>query len=223
MASASELKQRLLATIEQARADGTYEESQVDAVHALVHELAPLTSLPRPYDRQEFVTDPWGTHFAQFGAKHTAGKPLVHVNDFRFLTFGNLPKGPVKVLAIEQEIHHASLDYNNVHLVETVDGGFKALLTIYGRYRIDAQEPQRYHVDFYKVALHGDASASEAATRAAFGFDAAQPLEIEFKPPKLSSDVIYCDDDMRINVGSLGGLYVLQRLNHSGRSVRFAR
>jgi hypothetical protein len=34
--------------------------------------------------------------------------------------------------------------------------------------------------------------------------------------------VVYCDDDMRINFGSMGGVYVLNRLNTPGKSVTFA-
>ena len=31
------------------------------------------------------------------------------------------------------------------------------------------------------------------------------------KPPRVSSDVVYLDDEMRINLGSLGGMYLLRR------------
>ena len=39
------------------------------------------------------------------------------------------------------------------------------------------------------------------------------------KPPKLSSDVIYLDDALRINVGSLGGLYLLRRSDEPAISI----
>ncbi len=223
MSDVQALKRDLLQAIDRARPDGTYDEAETDAIHARVQALLPHTALPRPFDRQEFVTGPWGTHFAQFGAKHTAGKPIVHQSDFRLLTFGNLPKAPVRLLAIEQEIHHASRDYNNVHLVENLDSTFKAKLIVYGRYRIEPAEPQRYHVEFYKVALHGGDDASAEEVRNAFGFEPSQSLAVEFKPPRLSSDVVYCDDDLRINFGSLGGVYVMYRLRHAGHSVRFGR
>ena len=62
---------------------------------------------------------------------------------------------------------------------------------------------------------------SGAELRQAFGFEAEQALDISFKPPKLHSDVVYCDDDLRINFGSMGGVYVMSRLHHSGHSVAF--
>jgi hypothetical protein len=222
MTTAHELKQQLQAAIDRAAPDGRYSDANLDEVHRLVNALAALTPVPRPIERQDFVAGPWGTRFAQFGAKHTAGKPVVHETDFRLLTFGNLPNRPVRLLSIEQEIHHVSRDYNNVHSVETIDGSFQATLTIFGRYRIEDTEPKRYGVDFYRVALQGPSGATEAQVRAAFGFDAEQPLVVDFKPPRLHSDVVYCDDDLRINFGSLGGVYVMNRLQHAGRSVRFS-
>jgi hypothetical protein len=215
------VKQELLAAIGRADAAGRYAEGDLDEVHRLVQALVPLTPVPRPFDRQEFVAGPWGTLFAQFGPKHTAGKPVVHETDFRLLTFGNLPNKPMRLLSIEQEIHHVGKDYNNVHLVETIDKSLQAHLIVFGRYRLEQAEPQRYGVDFYRVELRPLAGSSGAAVRAAFGFEAAQPLSVDLKPPKLHSDVVYCDDDMRINFGSVGGVYVMNRLRHAGASVRF--
>ena len=46
----------------------------------------------------------------------------------------------------------------------------------------------------------------------AIAFGPADPLVAELKPPRLHSNVVYLDDTYRINIGSLGGLYVLRRL-----------
>ncbi len=223
MPQTEQLKTDLIAAINRAEPDGRYSEAHLDAVHALVNRLLPLTPLPRPADREDYVTGAWGTRFAQFGAKHTAGKPVIHETDFRILSFANLPKQPLRLLDLEQEIHHASKDYNNVHLIETLDSSFRATLIVFGRYRLDAENPQRYHVDFYKVAVRAPHGVSDAALRSAFGFATDQPLAVEFKPPRVHSDIVYCDADMRINFGSLGGVYVLNRLaERPGISVAFA-
>ena len=106
-------------------------------------------------------------------------------------------------------------------MIATLDGKFHAQLIVYGRYTIDPATPQRYQVAFYKLLLRGVTAPGEDAVRAAFGFAPDQPLEVALKPPKLHSDVVYCDDDMRINFGSMGGVYVLNRLRHAGNSVAF--
>ena len=45
------------------------------------------------------------------------------------------------------------------------------------------------------------------------------PLVADMKPPKVSSDVIYLDDEIRINVGSVGGLYLLKRSGEQPFSI----
>lgn len=222
MTDLPELKAQLRAKIDQARPDGTYDEAVIDEIHALMQELAQNTPMPRPLDEQEKVAGPWGSHFAQFGPKHTAGKPIEHVTSFKFLTFGKFPDKPMRMLSIEQEIHHESKDYNNVQIIEPVDGGPQAYLTVYGRYSVSDDNPQRYEVEFYRIALTGANGESEDELRAAYGFDADTPLDVDMKPPKLHSDIVYCDEDMRINFGSMGGAYVMNRSHHNGYSVEFS-
>ena len=62
---------------------------------------------------------------------------------------------------------------------------------------------------------------SDDAVRVQFGLEAGYPLRHELKPMKLHSDVVYCDESMRINFGSMGGVYVLERLPGPGKSVTF--
>jgi hypothetical protein len=220
--SLAHTKQALRQAIGQSRADGTYEDGQYAEVLRLINELAARTPMQRPIDEQATVAGPWRATFAQFGPRHTAGKPVVHVNKLNLLTFARMPERAVRVLAIEQEIHHVSYDYNNVHYLETTDGSLRARMTVYGRYRIEPAEPKRYLVEFYRVAFMPDAEADEAAIRRGFDLPPEQPLSVDLKPPKLSSDVVYCDADLRINFGSVGGIYVMDRVHHAGHSVSFA-
>ncbi|MEM9879882.1 MAG: PAP/fibrillin family protein [Pseudomonadota bacterium] len=218
MADLATLKTNLLDAIGAAEDDGTYSDAAYDNVMSAIDALVVHTPMPRPLDEQDKVADPWGTDFAQFGPRHTAGKPKQHENMFTFLTFGKLPKKPLRVLEIQQEIHHETKDYNNVHLIETIDGSVKAELILYGRYSIEEDTPQRYNVDFYKGELRAD-GMTDADLRQAFDLPEDKPLQFEFKSPTLHSDVVYCDEDMRINFGSLGGKYVLHRLKQPFVSV----
>ncbi len=211
MADLAALKTELRDAIGDAQADGTYTDEAYDRIMTAIDALVPHTPLPRPIDDQAQVADPWGTDFAQFGPRHTAGKPKAHDNMFNFLTFGKMPKKPLRVVELLQEIHHETKDYNNVHLIETMDGETKAELIIYGRYDIPDENPQRYSVEFYKGELRAD-GMDDAALRKAFDLSEDDALVFDIKPPKLHSDVVYCDEDMRINFGSLGGKYVLHRL-----------
>ena len=222
MADVANLKSELLTAIDADGGTGRYDDAGIDAIHAAIEQLLPLSPIPRPLDEQEKVAGPWKSLFAQFGPKHTAGKPITHETSFKLLSFNNLPDAPLRLLEIEQEIHSVSKDYNNVHLVETIDGSQRAHLIVFGHYDIAAETPQRYGVAFSRVGLVSPDGASDAELRSAFGFAADQSLDIGFKPPKLHSDVVYCDDDLRINFGSMGGVYVMARLHHGGHSVAFA-
>ena len=221
MVAITTLKTNLVAAINAHDETGRYSDAGIDEIHTLIEALIPYSPIPRPVDEQAKVAGPWKSLFAQFGPKHTAGKPISHENRFKLLTFNALPDLPLRVLEIEQEIHAVGMDYNNVHIIETIDGALRAHLILYGRYAIDPDQPRRYKVDFSRVALSSPEGASDTKLRDAFGFDPDQPIEASFKPPALHSDVVYCDEDMRINYGSMGGVYVLTRLYHGGHSVAF--
>ncbi len=216
------LKAALLAAINASDEEGRYSDSGLDAIHALIGELIPHTSIPRPIDEQARVAGPWKSLFAQFGPKHTAGKPITHETSFKLLTFNSFPDAPLRLLEIEQEIHAVSKDYNNVHIIETIGGELRAHLIVFGHYAIEADTPLRYGVEFSRVGLVSPEGVGDTELRRAFGFAAEQSLNVSFKPPKLHSDVVYCDDDLRINFGSMGGVYVMTRLHHGGHSVAFA-
>ena len=221
MGEVATFKADLLAVIDADGSTGRYDDAGIDAIHAAIAQLIPHNPIPRPIDEQAKIAGPWKSLFAQFGPKHTAGKPITHETSFKLLTFNNLPDAPLRLLEIEQEIHAISKDYNNVHIIETIDGSLRGHLIVFGHYAIEAGTPQRYEVEFSRVALLSPDGASDAELRQAFGFAAEQALDIGFKPPKLHSDVVYCDEDMRINFGSMGGVYVMSRLHHSGNSVAF--
>jgi hypothetical protein len=49
--------------------------------------------------------------------------------------------------------------------------------------------------------------------RATLGAPADLPLSAGLNVGKLYSDVVYLDDELRINIGIQGGLYVLSKLS----------
>jgi len=214
------IKSDLLAMIDKTEDDGTYAEETYDAIQRLMDELAAVTPTPRPVDKQDFITDHWGTLYAQFGPRHTAGKSVAHDNMFHFVSWSNLPKLPFRNLDLRQEIHHETGDYNNVHMIQPIGGGIDCYYTVFGRYTVEPEEPQRYRVEFYRGQIRGQKGESDEEVRNAFGFDSDQAMDFELKKiPPLHSDIVYCDDDMRINFGSVGGKYILTRKKNPWLSV----
>lgn len=209
----SQLRQAVAAS----RADGTYDGDQVDRIIDFLGDLARFTPLPRIADAPARLNGVWITLFAQFGARHTAGKPVRHTTTMNLLSFNKLPPAPIELHRIEQEVEAAHGIYDNVHLVTPPDGGMEARLTVHGRFTLDPAEPLRLQVAFGRVSLRGTSGESDDEVRRAFALDQDDPLVVEFKPPTLHTDVAYCDDTLRINFGSLGGAYLVERL--PGRSI----
>ena len=83
-----------------------------------------------------------------------------------------------RLLEIEQEIHEVSKDYNNVHIIESLDGSVKAHLIVFGHYEIQAETPQRYGVEFSRVGLVSADGASDAELRA-LGDDRREPRTVD--------------------------------------------
>ncbi len=222
MTDIATIKAELLAAIALAQPDGTYADAEFDRIHAAIAALTPLTPTPSPYAAQGFVQSPWGSLYSQFGPRHTAGKPTRHQTTMNLQSFNHFPKIDMFVHEINQEIRVEDAHYNNIVSISTLDGAHHAEMIVWGRYSIDPATPQRYTVNFYAVELRAPAGVSEAELRAQFGLAADHGLRFDLKPMKLHSDVVYCDDDMRINFGSMGGVYVLRRLTSPGKSVSFA-
>jgi len=214
------IKSDLLAAIDRSEPDGTYSDENYETLQRLMDELCAVTPTPRPVDKQDFITDHWQTLYAQFSVRHTAGKSIAHDNMFHFVSWSHLPKLPFRNLDLRQEIHHETGDYNNVHLIQPIGGGLDCYYTLFGRYTVKDDAPKRYKVEFYRGQIRGQNGESDDEIRKAFGFEAGQDLDFEMKKsPPLHSDIVYCDDDIRINYGSVGGKYILKRMENPWISV----
>ncbi len=219
MASTNEIKKELFAFVDGMDEATLVSEAEKDDLKALCDALCPLTPTPRPIDAQDKAEGVWLTRFASFGAKHSDSQPLQHETDLKLQSFGNLPSAPARVLKLHQEIEQSSKAYNNVVFVSNMAGDTQAVILMEGQYEGDSENPQRYSVAFQRVSLVANDGKTDDELRTAFGLDAHAELAKSFRPPRLHSDIVYVDEDLRINYGSLGGFYVLQRLPTPGFSV----
>ena len=219
MSERTDLKRKIFAFVDQMDETTLVSEQEKNHLRALCDELCQHTPCPEPINNQQISEGVWLTRFASFGAKHSDDQPLQHDTSLTFLSFGKLPNVPVRVTHLHQEIEESSAAYNNIVFVDNPDKNAKAVVVMEGVYSGDEDNPQRYSVAFMNVRIQSADGRDEAAMRQAFGIDADAPLMQELRPPKLHSDIVYVDEDMRINYGGLGGLYVLQRLASKGLSV----
>lgn len=220
MTSAATLKQRLLALVAAQDAAGTWSDDAFEELGRLVEAIRRESPVAAPMDAQERVEGRWDTLFAHFGAKHSAGKPKVHDSDLKVQSFNRFPAVPIRVLRICQEISRQGHEYNNVVDFVAADGTTPGRIVVRGIYREDPEgNRQRFVVDFVRVEVSPAAGTDETRLREALGFVGGEPLTAELKPPRLHSDVVYLDDELRINVGSFGGLYLLSRSTEPPVSV----
>ncbi|MFT7287723.1 MAG: hypothetical protein ACI87W_001838 [Halieaceae bacterium] len=217
----NEKKAQVLSLIDAAGTDGSYDEAHFDALMQALNELCAMTPTPCPLDDQQFVASPWRTLFASFGPRHTAGKTLIHDTLLSYQSFNKFPKVPVRVVALEQEIHAGTGEYNNIAYLSNMSGDAKASLITRGVYDDSSENRQRYNVNFQRVELRSDDGLDEEALRKAFDLPTDHPLAVDLSA-NFHSDISFCDDSIRVNYGSVGGVYVLERLDHSGRSVDFS-
>lgn len=195
--------------------------SEPDKAHlkGLIDALVPFTAVPEPIKHKHKAAGVWNSLFASFGAKHSDEKPVQHSSNLGFQSFGKLPMTPIHVHTIHQEITADTHAYNNVIYVHNEARNAEAAIVMKGTYSEDPDNAQRYPVAFYNVSLQGTQNQSPRQLREQFGLESGVDLDVDFKPPTLHSDIVYLDDDIRINFGSIGGFYVLQRSDREGFSI----
>lgn len=219
MSERETLKQKILDFLAQQDPSVLISEPDKDQLRFMIDELVPHTPVPEPVNEQHKAAGVWVSLFASFGAKHSDEQPQHHTTNLAYLSFGNLPTATVHVTEVRQEIDADSKAYNNVIFLDNEDRSAKAVLVVHGRYAADSENPKRYGVSFSGVSLHGADGQSDDELRQQFGLAADTPLKKEFKPPTLHSDIVYLDDDLRINFGGLKGFYVLLKAERPAFSL----
>jgi hypothetical protein len=208
MASLGEVKQELLAVIDAFNVDDA--QTPPARLDVLIDAIQPLSPIPDPAHRLQSVVGSWSSLYARFGVGHSKGKSHREESTLSLQTFRAFPDIPIRVVEILQEIDLEPRTYNNVVRFETLAGA-PGVVIVHGRYRPDDEDARRFRVVFYAAEVRPWGDLDEADFRAALGFDADAVLRREFKPAKLYSDVVYLDEQIRINIGGMGGVYVLAR------------
>ena len=93
-----------------------------------------------------------------------------------------------------------------------------------GSYRRDDKDLAKFFVQFERMALRpADAAMPMAEFCRAIGVEGPEAITAEMHPrPKLYSTVIYMDDEIRIQIGMLGGHYVLRKSGDPMVTLAFA-
>lgn len=196
-------------------------EDKSTVLKETLDQLLPFSPTPAPMDNQEMSEGVWECKYANFGVKHAAEQPMLHRSSLAKQSWNNLPNIPADMTNIRQEIPASTKAYNNVVSLRSTTSECEAMCVLYGTYSGDEENRTRYSVAFTEVPLEPMNGDTEDALRAGFGIDAEVSLRTTFNPPKLHSDIVYVDDDLRMNYGSPGGYYVNLKVAESGYSIAY--
>jgi hypothetical protein len=212
------LKHNLLSLLEAFNAGDSGPPDYAEIV-ALVDALAPLSPIPDPNNHLASISGSWISIYASFGTGHSKGKSHHDDSSLALQTFKAFPDIPIHVSDIVQEIGLESKVYNNVVFFRTAPHGREGLIIIHGCYECDPDDAKRLRVVFKNAENSGRDGVSETDLRAALRLPDDYGLNRDFKPAKLHSDIVYLDEDIRINIGGMGGLYVLERRTEPAISI----
>lgn len=216
----------LIETHKEGFASGTPESQRIDAI---IDELAPLTKYPQAIDHPEIYRGHW------IAVYHNMGR-LVGGNDatnqgvgvtasLKTFSMGRMPDVPAQFLGNGLEIDPQTGAYNFVAQMLIGERKVPSHHFSLAHYRRREENLDRFFVDFSGFRIVPvDASMSDADYAAAIDFDDPSQLAHELTPkPKLWSHVAYMDDDLRIQLGQLGGHYVMRRTDLPMYSVEYFR
>ncbi|MDX2223629.1 MAG: hypothetical protein SFV21_12815 [Rhodospirillaceae bacterium] len=214
----------IIATHKEGFASGTPESKRIDE---LIDALAPLTPYPNPMDHAQVFRGHWSGDYFNFGklvggsgSRDQGVGVTVSLKEF---SMGRLPDIPATFMASGLEIEPESGAYNFVSQFALGHNRVPSYHFAFAFYRRKEEQLDRFFVDFagFRVAPV-DQAMPMAEFADAIGVDDPALLSAELNPrAKLWSRVVYMDDDLRIQLGQLGGHYILLKTDRPMYSLDY--
>lgn len=169
----------------------------VERIKTLAAALEAVNPTPEPARAAGLLGGRWRLLYSSFG--------LQRETTLARLAFNRLPKTPITVTELFQEVDAASGLYDNVVDFGSASGAGRAV--VLGRF--EPVDVKRLDVEFFGARVDPvRGSTVEAALAEGLGD----------KLPPMHSDVTYLDEDFRLNRGGFGNLYVLALDERSPKS-----
>lgn len=194
-------------------ASGTPEAKRIDQ---LIDELAKLTPYPNAMDYPDIWRGQWvGTYHnigGLVGGKDTKDQGIGYTTSLKAYSMGRLPDIPAQFDGNVLEIEPETGAYNFYAWMKLGDAQVPTKHYTLGWYK-RGEDPDRFYVEFDKFLIRPEDEAMSLADFAkAIGVDGPEQLQAEMSPrAKLYSTIVYMDDDIRIQLGQLGGHYIMRR------------
>lgn len=185
------------------------EHPDVVRIKELAIALEGFNPTVAPSRKRDLLRGRWRMLYSSFGVERdtTLGR----------LTFRKFPETPIHIQHIWQEIDPDTGLYDN-SIALTGPDGTVSMNVVRGRY--EPHDDHRMDVVFFDTFCATDDGRSAADYAASIGLEGPDALYQEIaKTPPLHSTLTYLDDDLRLNRGSYGNLYVVQRETPLGQEV----
>jgi hypothetical protein len=212
------LKEELMSLLAEFN-DGHSTPADLPEIVGMVDTLTPLSPIPDPINHLEAVAGSWTSIFASFGFGRAKGKMRHDDSTLGIQSFKAFPETPIHVIDILQEIGVTPNAYNNLIIFEPMDRSCRGLIIVHGNYEGDAENHKRFRVVFHGAEIRGLNGVDDATLRRALDLPEGSALKRDFKPARFHSDVVYLDETTRINIGGMGGIYVLERRSEPSISL----
>ncbi|MEQ8736652.1 MAG: hypothetical protein RIC29_17150 [Rhodospirillaceae bacterium] len=225
MSKREELREELLGLIETHKEGfgaGTPETIRIDA---LIDELVEFTPYPGALNHPEIFRGHWEGSYFSFGrlvggdGATDQGKGVS--TSLKVFSMGRLPDVPATQLYSGLEVDPDTGGYNFYSRFRIGENQIDSHHFAYGRFKKKEENLDRFFVEFdgFEI-IPTDPDMSIEDYCEAIGVESADELKSQLKPsPKLWSHIAYMDDDIRIQLGQLGGHYVMLRTDKPMYSI----
>ncbi len=215
----------IIKTRKEGFASGTPESQRINE---LIDELTPLTPYPGALNHPDVFCGHWAGDYWSMG-KLVGGSGATDqgvgvTTSLKVFSMGRLPDVPAQFLGSSLEIDPPSGAYNFYARYLIGEAAVDSHHFTYGRFEKREENEDRFFVEFDKFEIApADDSMSLEEYCAATGIDSPDDLSATLKPsPKLWSHVAYMDDEMRIQLGQMGGHYIMFRTDRPMYSIQHA-
>lgn len=214
----------IISTHKEGFASGTPESERIDA---LIDEIAPLTKYPDPMSHPEVFRGHWSGDYYNMGklvggsGAHNQGVGVT--TSLKVWSMGRLPDIPSQFLGSGLEIDPETGAYNFFSHFAIGEKKIPSYHFAFASFRTKEEQLDRFFVDFdsFKIVpADHDMSIEDFVEETGLG--SMDNVAAEMNPkPKLWSQVAYMDDEMRIQLGQLGGHYIMFKTDLPMYSIEY--
>lgn len=229
MSQREDLRAELLELITKTKDGFSANTAETRRIDEVIDALIALRPYPGALNHPELIAGHWVTRYLSIGrlvgGDGAKDKGAGVTTSLRVFSMGRLSDVPATQVYTSLEIDPANAVYNFYQRLKLGENNVETNHFTYGRYGKKAENLDRFFVEFDTFEIQpADQALSPEAYREAAGIPPGDALIETLSPsPKLWSDVAYIDETLRIQLGQMGGHYVMVKTDLPLFSIEHAQ